>query len=49
MLHSLDFEKIKYYWDSGQWSLLYVHWAVLEGRITREEYKEITKEDFRVY
>ncbi len=42
---SKNFEKVKYYYDHGLWSIEKVHKAV--GRwITEDEYKEITGEDY---
>lgn len=44
-MHSKNFYKVKDYYDDGQWSKKKVHNAV--GRwITKEEYKEITGEEY---
>ena len=40
------FEKIKYYYDNGLWSNRKVRDAVVKGKITAEEYKLITGEDY---
>lgn len=39
-------EKIKSYYDSGLWSINRVKNMVIKGIISKEEYKEITGEDF---
>lgn len=39
-------EKIKSYYDSGLWSINRVKNMVTKGVISKEEYKEITGEDF---
>lgn len=40
------FEKIKSYYNKGYWSARQVYDAVLKERITAEEYKLITGQDF---
>lgn len=40
------FEKIKYYYDNGLWTKSKVRDAVVKGKITAEEYKLITGEDY---
>ena len=47
MINSQKFEKVKYYYDNGLWSLYRVGEAVKKGWITAEEYKEITGEDYK--
>lgn len=42
----LTFEKIKYYYDNGLWTKAMVANAVVKGKITAEEYKLITGEDY---
>lgn len=42
MEHSKKYEKVKYYYDNGLWTLDMVKNAVIKGWITEEEYKEIT-------
>ena len=42
--HSEKFELVKRYYDSGQWKKKAVRNAVVKGRITAEEYAEITGE-----
>lgn len=41
-MHSAWFEKIRMYYDTGRWSLPMVKNAVKKGKITEEEFKEIT-------
>ena len=45
-MHSKMFEKIKGWYDSGVWSKEWVKNAVVKGKITAEEYREITGEDY---
>lgn len=40
------FEKIKEYYQSGLWSKAWVRNAVVKGKITADEYREITGEDY---
>ncbi|MBQ7548063.1 MAG: XkdX family protein [Clostridia bacterium] len=40
------FEKVKYYYDHGFWSIDRVRNAVVKGWITAEQFKEITGEDY---
>lgn len=40
------YQKIKKYYDDGRWNKTMVRNAVLMGKITEEEYKEITGEDY---
>lgn len=40
------FEKIKCYYDSGAWTKIMVRNAVAKGKITADEYRMITKEDY---
>lgn len=42
----LTFEKIKYYYDNNLWNIDMVKNAVVKGKITAEEYKLITGEDY---
>ena len=44
--HSKMFEKIKGWYESGTWSKEWVRNAVIKGKITAEEYHEITGEDY---
>lgn len=46
MEHSKDFEKILAWYREGLWSKTRVRNAVTKGKITEEEYKEITGEDY---
>lgn len=36
------YDKVKYYYDNGYWSILRVHDAVEKGWITPEQFEEIT-------
>ena len=38
----MSFERVKYYYEAGLWSLPMVKMAVRKGVITKEQYKEIT-------
>ena len=40
------FEKVKYYYDHGLWSIDRVRNAVAKGWITAEQFREITGEDY---
>lgn len=42
----LTFEKIKYYYDNNYWTKEMVGNAVVKGKITSDQYKEITNEDY---
>jgi len=42
----MSYERIKYYYDAGLWSLPMVKNAVRKGIITKEQYKEITGKDY---
>lgn len=42
----MSFERVKYYYDAGLWSKPMVKMAVKKGVITKEQFKEITGEDF---
>lgn len=44
--HSENYEKVKGYYDNGNWSIDRVKRAVVKGWITEAEYKEITGEDY---
>ena len=44
--HSKMFYKVKDWYDSGAWSKQWVKNAVVKGKITAEEYREITGEDY---
>ena len=43
---SENFQKVKKYYDKGQWSIERVAKAVEKGWITAEEYKIITGENY---
>lgn len=42
----MNFKMIKRNYDKGLWSLAMVKTAVRKGVITKEEYKEITGEEY---
>ena len=42
----MSFERIKYYFEAGLWNKTMVKIAVKKGVITKEQFKEITGEDF---
>lgn len=46
VVHSKDFEKIKRYYDNGFWTKKMVKNAVVKGKITAEEYEEITGDPY---
>ena len=45
-MHSKNFEKVKKYYKSGNWTIAMVRNAVVKGWITEAEFKEITDEDY---
>jgi uncharacterized XkdX family phage protein len=42
----MSFEKVKYNYEAGLWSKPMVKMAVRKGIITKEQYKEITNEEY---
>lgn len=42
----MNFETIKRYYDAGVWSKEMVGKAVVKGKITAEQYKEIAGDDY---
>jgi len=44
----LTFDKIKRYYDNGLWTVEMVKNAVIKEKISTEEYKQITEEDYTV-
>ena len=42
----MNFERVKYYFEAGLWSKPMVKMAVKKGVITKEQFKEITSEDY---
>ena len=40
------YNKIKTYYEKGLWNLVMVRNAVVKGKITAEEFKEITGESY---
>lgn len=42
----MSFERIKYYFEAGLWSLPMVKMAVRKGIITKEQFFEITKIEY---
>lgn len=43
----MNFERVKYYFEAGLWSIPMVRLAVRKGVITKEQFKEITGNDFQ--
>lgn len=43
----MSFERVKYYYEAGLWSKPMVKMAVRKGVITKEQYAEITGEDYK--
>lgn len=44
--HSKQFDRIKELYDTGEWSKKWVKSAVVKDKITAEEYREITGEEY---
>ena len=42
----MSFERVKYYFEADLWSLPMVKMAVRKGIITKDQYKEITGQDY---
>ena len=42
----MSFEKVKFNYDAGLWSKPMVKMAVKKGVITKEQYREITGEEY---
>ena len=42
----MSFERVKYYYEAGLWSIPMVKTAVKKGVITKEQFKEITNQDY---
>ena len=42
----MTYEKIKEYYDKGLWNKTMVRNAVIKGKITASQYREITGEDY---
>ena len=45
-MHSKMYDKIKFYYDTGRWTIENVRQAVEKHAITPEEYEEITGEPY---
>ena len=43
----MNFERVKYYFEAGLWSIPMVRLAVRKGVITKEQFKEITGNDYQ--
>lgn len=43
----MSYERIKYYFNAGLWNAQMVKMAVKKGVITKEQYKEITGNDYK--
>lgn len=46
MNHSPNFDKVKFYYDHGLWTIDQLRKAIEKGWITEEEYFEITGENY---
>lgn len=46
MKHSKNYDKVKRYYDEGLWDKTRVINAVVKGWITKEEYEDITGEEY---
>lgn len=42
----MSYEKVKYYYESGLWSVPMVKMAVRKGIITKEQFTEITGKSY---
>lgn len=42
----MSYERVKYYYDAGLWSRPMVKMAVRKGVITKEQFMEITGEEY---
>lgn len=42
----MTYERVKYYYEAGLWSLPMVKMAVRKGVITKVQFKEITGQDY---
>lgn len=42
----MSYERVKYYFESGLWSKQMVKMAVRKGIITKEQYQEITGDEY---
>lgn len=42
----MSYERIKYYFEAGLWSIPMVKMAVRKGILTKEQYSEITGETY---
>ena len=43
----MSFERIKYYYEAGLWSIPMVKMAVKKGVITKEQFAEITGQAYK--
>lgn len=43
----MSYERIKYYFEAGLWSIPMVKMAVKKGVITKEQFKEITGQEYQ--
>ena len=42
----MSYERVKYYYNAGLWNIAMVKVAVRKGIITKEQFKEITGQDY---
>lgn len=43
----MSYERIKYYFEAGLWSIPMIKMAVRKGVITKEQFKEITGQEYQ--
>lgn len=43
----MTYERVKYYFEAGLWNAKMVKMAVKKGVITKEQYTEITGEEYK--
>lgn len=43
----MSYERIQYYYEAGLWSLPMVKMAVRKGVITKEQFQEITGQEYK--
>lgn len=43
----MSYERVKYYYEAGLWSIGMVKMAVKKGIITKEQYTEITGKEYK--
>ena len=43
----MSYERVKYFYEAGLWNKQMVKMAVKKGVITKEQFKEITNDNYR--